>query len=292
MPARSFPPIAPTATMGSTEFDAKLHLVTSYLLSPVQLAFVRSVIAVYVLVTLVFILVWEGTKTKDIDSFFSYFTNLTYIGICAYFLASGTQTILYAEISKAGQQRYPLQSWPQVLRCLHIFLLATITTFPILVTNDHCVLGFAVVVFDLCYTLLLYVTHSLSSRVEDRVLYVLLAWSNISKHAFNTAFALFEICFTNIEPNPWEHLIMTLVVLGAYLGLAYVTHATQGFYTYSFLDPSKGSKKLAIYIVGIAIGQCVVFILVNVLIYVRKRLTRRIVECDSPREKLTKTAVA
>jgi hypothetical protein len=72
MPARSFPPIAPNATMSSTEFDAKLHLVTSYLLSPVQLAFVRSVIAVYVLVTLVFILVWEGTKTKDIDSYVAF----------------------------------------------------------------------------------------------------------------------------------------------------------------------------------------------------------------------------
>jgi hypothetical protein len=61
---------------------------------------------------------------------------------------------------------------------------------------------------------------------------------------------------------------------------------------YSFLNPSKGSKKLAIYIVGIAIGQCVVFLLVNGLIYVRKRLTRRIVECDGPNEKLSKNALA
>ncbi|KAF8182701.1 hypothetical protein BJ912DRAFT_1032671 [Pholiota molesta] len=258
--------------MGSTEFDAKLHLVTSYLLSPVQLAFVRSVIAVYVLVTLVFILVWEGTKTKDINSFFSYFTNLTYIGICAYFFASGTQTILYVKIYKNGEQRYPLQSWPQVLRCLHIFLLATVTTFPILVTIVYWVL--------------------LSSSSTFATPYF--SWSNISKHALNTAFALFEICFTNIEPNPWKHLITTLVILGGYLGLVYVTHATQGFYTYSFLDPSKGSKKLAIYIVGIAIGQCVVFSLVNGLIYVRKRLTRRlgVVKRDEHDEKLTKNAVA
>jgi hypothetical protein len=58
--------------MSSAEFDAKLHLVTSFLLSPIQLGFVRSVIAIYVLVTLVFILVWEGTKTKDIDSYVAF----------------------------------------------------------------------------------------------------------------------------------------------------------------------------------------------------------------------------
>jgi hypothetical protein len=47
-----------------------------------------------------------------------------------------------------------------------------------------------------------------------------------------------------------------------YLGLAYVTYATQGFYVYSFLNPSKGAI-LAAYIVGILVGAIIVFAIAN-----------------------------
>jgi hypothetical protein len=44
------------------------------------------------------------------------------------------------------------------------------------------------------------------------------------------------------------------------LGVAYITHATEGFYTYGFLDPSLGAGRLAGYICGIAIGVAVVYL--------------------------------
>jgi hypothetical protein len=58
-----------------------------------------------------------------------------------------------------------------------------------------------------------------------------------------------------------------------YLGLAYVTYATQGFYVYSFLNPGKQHALLAGYIVGILIGCIVVYGVVNLVAMVLRRVT-------------------
>lgn len=57
------------------------------------------------------------------------------------------------------------------------------------------------------------------------------AWINISQHAMNSAYALFEITLTNAGPSPWLHLPLCVFMLACYLGVAYITHATQGFYS-------------------------------------------------------------
>lgn len=44
---------------------------------------------------------------------------------------------------------------------------------------------------------------------------------------------------------------------------------------YSFLDPEKQHAKLAGYIVGIAVAECLAFLLVRGLTWVRMRLSRR-----------------
>lgn len=101
------------------------------------------------------------------------------------------------------------------------------------------------------------------------------AWSNISKHALNSLYAVFEITFSAVEKQPWSHLIFIVVFLGTrpllykltlacYLGVAYITKATEGIYVYSFLNPSKGPR-LAAYIVGILAGSIVVFAIVNLI---------------------------
>lgn len=61
-------------------------------------------------------------------------------------------------------------------------------------------------------------------------------------------------------------------MLGAYLGVAYITHATQGIYVYSFLNPSKGAI-VAAYICGIFAGTLVIFALVNLVKWILKRTT-------------------
>jgi hypothetical protein len=55
-------------------------------------------------------------------------------------------------------------------------------------------------------------------------------WENVSIHALNSAFALFEVFLTHAGPQPWLHTPFLVLLLGGYLGIAYITHATQGFY--------------------------------------------------------------
>jgi len=252
--------------MANADYDRQFKHVTSYVLSPSLLAGIRLLIAVYVLIGLIYMLIHAATVGKDVDSFFSYFTNLTYIGICAYFFASGVQTLLYARNLKRGEESYPLQRWPRMLRYLHTLLLSTVVTYPFLVT--------------IVYWSLLASSSTFATPFS--------AWSNISKHALNSVYAAFEVLLTNTEPLPWMHLPLTVVILSGYLGVAYITHATQGIYTYSFLDPKKQGKKLAIYIVGIAVGQVVVFCIVVGILRLRKHFTNRyqIVEPKSGGEKL------
>jgi hypothetical protein len=56
------------------------------------------------------------------------------------------------------------------------------------------------------------------------------------------------------------------------LGVAYITHATQGIYVYSFLNPSKGAI-LAGYICGIFAGCMVIFAIVWMIKWGLKRTT-------------------
>jgi uncharacterized membrane protein len=60
-----------------------------------------------------------------------------------------------------------------------------------------------------------------------------------------------------------------------YLALAYLTHATQGFYVYNFLDYQDvgGRGIVAGYIFGILVGIIIIFCLVWCIIWVRRWLT-------------------
>ncbi|KAL8734206.1 MAG: hypothetical protein Q9166_001692 [cf. Caloplaca sp. 2 TL-2023] len=94
-----------------------------------------------------------------------------------------------------------------------------------------------------------------------------------SQHALNTVFAAFEIFLTRTSPPPPAHFPFLVILLALYLALAYLTHATAGFYPYLFLDPSKGSGKLAGYILGILAAACVIIGIVCAVIWIRKWLT-------------------
>lgn len=77
--------------------------------------------------------------------------------------------------------------------------------------------------------------------------------------------------------RPWLHLAFLIVTLLLYLSLAYLTHATQGFYTYSFLDPGENgehNKRVVAYSFGIAAATIVIFLVVQLLLWIRARFTR------------------
>jgi hypothetical protein len=233
----------------NSPFDPSCTLVTSPFFSPLVLACIRLSFAFYTLFALIFVLVWEVVKKDGADAYLSYFTHLTFIGLCAYFFASGVQTWAFAR----NGSKFPLQRWPKVLQFLHVLLYSTITSFPFVVTA--------------VFWALLAGPETLSTPFGR--------WSNISMHAMNSLFAIFEILFTNVGPAPWLHSLFLILIMLGYLGVAYITHATQGFYTYKFLDPKKEKGFLAAYIAGIPVGECLIFTGVRFICLFRQKLTSR-----------------
>jgi hypothetical protein len=83
-----------------------------------------------------------------------------------------------------------------------------------------------------------------------------------------------------MEPRPIGHLLPISLILSLYLGLAYITYATEGFYTYGFLDPKKGTTLLVGYIIGILVAACTIFAAVCGIIWVRMWLSETV--CGNP----------
>ncbi|CAK7229011.1 hypothetical protein SBRCBS47491_007104 [Sporothrix bragantina] len=233
--------------------DPSHRFETSWLLPPAILAAVRALFSIYIFVTLIFVIVWDcehvslGGCAAAGDQF-SYFTVLTYWGLAFYFAVAAVHTATYALTGTALLDRFP-----RVLQHLHALFYSTITVFPFVVTAVYWGKLYAgpwfPVVFD--------------------------AWRNVSQHAMNSGFALFEVVVARTVPQPWVHIAGLIVLLALYLALAYITRATKGFYVYSFLDPAQsgGAGLIAAYVFGIAVGCALIFALVQGLIWVRRWIT-------------------
>ncbi|PWW78782.1 hypothetical protein C7212DRAFT_273109 [Tuber magnatum] len=227
-------------------FDPTNRFQTSSILSPAVLACTRLLIACYIFTALFYriarsALIDGSQGTRDS---FSYFTNLTYWGLGCYFAVAAAHTLHYALSGRA-----PLERWPKVLQFLHSLLYTTIITFPFLVTVVY-------------WTIL--------APDESPFGTTYLAWSNISFHALNSVFAIFEVLMSRTERPPWLHIPFLILILAGYLGVAYITKATKGFYTYSFLNPGEsGSGMVATYVFGIAAAICLVFVIIWLIIWLR-----------------------
>jgi hypothetical protein len=188
---------------------------------------------------------------------------LCYWGTSFYFLFAALHTFSYA--LHGGTPL--LNRFPRPLQALHYLFYSTITTFPFLVT---------IVYWSILYS-------GFTSRFT--------LWSNISQHALNSAFGLFELVFSRINPSPWIHLLYLVILLAAYCGLAYVTYATKHYYVYSFLNPNPpnhvvvngvktneggvGKGAVVGYVFGIAVAIVVIFCISKGLQWVRKWATER-----------------
>jgi len=171
---------------------------------------------------------------------------LTYWGLAFYFLFAALHTFTYARSGIPLLDRFP-----RPLQAVHSAFYTTVVVFPFIVT--------------VVYWGLLYTSPWFPVAFDG--------WSNVSQHLLNSVHSLFEIIVPRTDPMPLVHMVWLLVVLGLYLALAYITHATRGWYPYSFLDPAKQKSKLAAYIVGIAVGAIVVFGIVWGLVWLRKWVT-------------------
>ncbi|KAG8976646.1 hypothetical protein FRC05_003485 [Tulasnella sp. 425] len=234
-------------------FDPDCTFVSSHVLSPLAFGIFRLAIAIYTFVALIFIMVWNGVKLHNLQTFFSYFTNLCYIGMCAYFWASAVQTLAFSRRMRkpAAANATPTEGGSTHCNSGHASFSSSTSSLPFLVT----------IVF---WALL--ADGAFSNEFNS--------WKNISVHALNSGFALLEIFLSRIVPR-WANIFILILVLAGYLGVAYITHATQGFYTYSFLDLSRGAGRLAEYIVGIPAASAILLALVKGVCRIRDRLLAR-----------------
>ncbi|POR35484.1 hypothetical protein TPAR_04302 [Tolypocladium paradoxum] len=260
-------------SFGSGLWDPSHRFETSWLLGPWLLFLCRALIVspppllssprdsrrlppvqcVYAFTTLLFIIGWTCAHASlggclAVRQSFSFFTVLTYWGLAFYFLAAALHTLAYALTGRPLLDRLP-----RPLQALHALFYTTAVTFPFLVT--------------LVYWAVLYKPPWFPRQFD--------AWRNVSQHALNSLFALFELVVPRTAPPPPVHVVWLLAVLLAYLAVAYITLAAQGFYTYSFLDHDAvgGRGYVAAYVVGIALGIVVVFGLVYGLIVLRRWVT-------------------
>lgn len=71
------------------------------------------------------------------------------------------------------------------------------------------------------------------------------------------------------------HLSVVLLVLSIYLGLAYLTRLTQGFYLYEWLNPAHGSVSIVLHVLGYAGGMVVITVIVRYAIVGRNMLAEK-----------------
>ncbi|KAF2157719.1 hypothetical protein K461DRAFT_290009 [Myriangium duriaei CBS 260.36] len=239
-----------------------VRFLTSWCLPPLALACIRAIFSLYIFTTLFtslgLLLSWHdshGARTS-----FSYFTILTYWGLGFYFAVSAFHGFAYATRGPSGLAAGSLaddtgasdSGGKRTLRFAHSAFYATITVFPIIVTAVFW-----------------------GVLVGPGVLYDQYAyWANISEHAMNSAFAIFEIVIPRTDPNPWVHAGVLVVLLALYLALSFVSHAINHVYVYPFLNiQEKGSTFVAIAIVLILVAMLIVFAVVHGIMYFRKWVT-------------------
>jgi len=256
--------------LGPTDpFDKKHTFVSSWALPPVILGSLRVLQGLYAFTAIIYSYIWfsgnidiyhlhdvdEPKYTTVIGSSaigrsFSYFTYLSYYGQGFYFLVTAFHTFTY------GRRGTSLlhTKLPPSLQVLHSLFYSMVTCYPILVT--------------LTFWCTMYVGPWWTVTFD--------AWANLSVHLMNTVvMAVFEIVLPTTEPLPWWHLPVLMKILSLYLGLAYLTRATGGFWVYEWLDPVFGAWKIIVHIIGYTVAIVGIFVFVRYAIWARNWLLRR-----------------
>ncbi|KAF9701078.1 hypothetical protein EKO04_000360 [Ascochyta lentis] len=248
-------------------FDPSKTFVTSHIVSPFVLACIRAVLCVYSFTTIIVSYSWFASNTatialKDVNigsykiqqsedaigQSFSFFTFLTFWSLGFYFLVSSMHTFMFAHKDCTWLHR-----WPNVLQLMHSLYYSCVTSMPFLVT----------IVFWGTMN-----SGWPAGRFEQ--------WMNLSVHGLNSVFAAVEIVLSATDAPPFSHLSVVLLVLSAYLGLAYLTRHTQGFYVYEWMNPAHGNVSIVLHVLGYAAGMVTIFLLVSGVIRLRNLLAARL----------------
>ena len=246
-------------------FDSE-PFVTSWILPTYLLAASRALLSVYCFSTIFYSFAWfAGHEVvfhlKDIDipaitfivgkegirQSFSYFTYLSYWGLAFYLFFASMHTFVFARTGHCWLDR-----WPRPLQAAHSVFYTTVVCCPFLVSSVY------------------WVSMSVGWYKHD-----FNEWSMLSIHALNSVFAIFEIVFSQTRPPPWAHLGVLLLIMSTYLGVAYITKATEDVYIYLWLDPKVGWEKILAHVIGYAVVMVFYFNLVKGAIWLRCQITNK-----------------
>ncbi|KAM3422723.1 hypothetical protein BST61_g208 [Cercospora zeina] len=258
----------------TADFDPEATYVRSQFLSPRMLAYARALMALYCWMTLIVGYSWMAyeqarNNLRDVNippytqildrgaiaKSFSFFTFIVFWSQAFYFTVSSWHTFTYAKKKKnasaPSSKSHLHDDFPRFLQFAHSLWHSTIITYPFLVS--------------IVYWSTMYAGPWSSAMVFTR-------WMNVSIHGLNSLFALLEILCSAVAPPPVvPHLLVILLGLSLYLGLAYVTHADQGFYVYEWMNPAWGWRSVTGHVFAYAAGMIGIYCAVWVAIWIRER---------------------
>ncbi|KAF9286361.1 hypothetical protein BGZ68_003012 [Mortierella alpina] len=218
------------------------RIVTSNLVRPLTLAVLRGITCLYTVI--VIISVW--VTSNSFSDWAMFFTNESYFGLTIYLVCSSIWSIGYLrrpvqERAQWLKNRSPWWGW------LHWLLYSTVITYHIIVPIVY-------------WTML---------NVAGKNMSALATWQNVSVHAVDGVFAIFELIFNRHFLQP-IHSVVVAAVMVLYMFLTFVVRRTEGKWVYPFLNWDQGAICAAYYL-GIAIGLFIIFFVLLVLHKYRNR---------------------
>jgi hypothetical protein len=215
---------------------------TSPLMAPSTLGKCRFAIGIYALGVVLI----DAIHTRffaDLSLWVTYFTHITFVALSAYFLFGGWHTLTYAQ---HGMTR-GLPTWSRPLQLMHMVLQHTVCAFAFLVT----IVYWAVLAGDMSLD-----PYSL--------------WINVSMHALNTAFVLFEIWCSRVTTR-FALMIPSFALVLLYLPVVYISYARTHQWVYFFF----GSANSAI-VAGSILGIGGLSLLCNTVVQLLQALRERV----------------
>ncbi|GAA5817183.1 hypothetical protein MFLAVUS_010725 [Mucor flavus] len=226
--------------------------VTSHWVSSKTFFTIRSVLALYS-----FIVMWVNigftASEGNGDSFFAFFTNLTFVGLHAYLITATVHHFRYLHNKNVNSflDQYA------VLNYLYVFLYCTVISFNIVTPVVY-------------WSLLSKGAGGMSPRES---------WLNVSVHGVSFFLMIFDVIFNRMKA-PLRMIIFVLFTVLVYMCLAFVVHATQGYWVYPFLNWEQGPKA-AIWYVAVAAIVIVSYLLQVLIHFLRDFVARKMGKSES-----------
>ncbi|KAL1933796.1 hypothetical protein VTP01DRAFT_7886 [Rhizomucor pusillus] len=191
----------------------------------------------------------EGTFYK----FFTYFTNLTFIGLHAYLVTALYHHVCYLLAKPHSPRSFFKQ--PPVLNYLYLYLYHSI------------------VVFNIITPVVFWAALSKTMLTDPSSVPSMQWWTTTSVHGVSFFMMIVDVIFNRMKLYI-NMVLLVFINVVLYMFLTFIVHATNGFWVYPFLDWAQGPVTAGWYI-GIGAAFIVVFFIQYAFHWFRGWLGRR-----------------